>query len=386
MASYEQHPPRFPLTVWVWPPLLLLIAVGIVWWRFGGSLMLASTPTFNAPTVVDAQPRDVTPRGTLAEDEQNNISIYKKCAPSVVHITSITRRSDPISLNVQQVPRGTGSGFIWRDTGYIVTNYHVVEAGNAWDVTLHDHTTYKAQLVGTFPDKDLAVLQIDAPKEKLRPISVGTSGDLQVGQKVFAIGNPFGLDQTLTTGIISALDREIESVTGRPIRSVIQTDAAINPGNSGGPLIDSSGHLIGVNTAIASPTGAYAGIGFAIPVDEVNRIIPEIITHGKVVRAGLGVTVASDQMIRDNDLQGVLILNVQPEGAAAKAGLQPTRRNNRGTIVLGDQILSVNGKEIKTAKDLFAQLEQFKVGDTVQLHILRGDQTLDVPVSLGPVS
>jgi S1-C subfamily serine protease len=223
------------------------------------------------------------PRGELAADEQSTIALYKRCAPSVVHITSLARQTNPYTLNVQQIPRGTGSGFVWSKDGFVVTNYHVIQGASGATVTLADGTSHRARLVGAYPDKDLAVLRIDAPAAALYPIDVGTSADLQVGQKVFAIGNPFGLDQTLTTGVISALNREIESVTGRPIRGVVQTDAAINPGNSGGPLLDSYGRLIGVNTAIASPNGASAGIGFAIPVDEVNRVVPELIAKGKAV-------------------------------------------------------------------------------------------------------
>jgi len=218
---------------------------------------------------LNALPRAITPRGDLAEEEKTTIALFRQASPSVVHITTLAVRQDAFSLDVFQIPQGTGSGFVWDNQGRIVTNFHVIRDADAAQVTLADHSSWKARLVGAYPDKDLAVLMVDAPKDRLHPIAIGTSHDLQVGQRLFAIGNPFGLDQSLTTGIISALGREIESVNRRAIKDMIQTDAAINPGNSGGPLLDSSGRLIGVNTAIYSPSGASAGIGFAIPVDEV---------------------------------------------------------------------------------------------------------------------
>jgi len=218
---------------------------------------------------LSALPRAITPRGDLAEEEKTTIALFRQASPSVVHITTLAVRQDAFSLDVFQIPQGTGSGFVWDNQGRIVTNFHVIRDADAAQVTLADHSSWKARLVGAYPDKDLAVLMVDAPKDRLHPIAIGTSHDLQVGQRLFAIGNPFGLDQSLTTGIISALGREIESVNRRAIKDMIQTDAAINPGNSGGPLLDSSGRLIGVNTAIYSPSGASAGIGFAIPVDEV---------------------------------------------------------------------------------------------------------------------
>ena len=232
----------------------------------------------------------MTPRGPLAADEQAHIDLFRRSSPSVVHITTVATQRDLFSMNVMQVPRGTGTGFVWDDSGHIVTNFHVIQGGSGAKVTLADQTTFDAKLVGAFPDRDLAVLRIEAPKAKLPPLAIGSSRDLIVGQRVYAIGNPFGLDQTLTIGIVSALNREIESFNGRSIRGVVQTDAAINPGNSGGPLLDSAGRLIGVNTQIASPSGASAGIGFAIPVDEVNRIVPRLIRDGRFVRPAIGVS------------------------------------------------------------------------------------------------
>jgi S1-C subfamily serine protease len=334
----------------------------------------------------DAVPRAITPRGDLAADEKATIELYNQAKPSVVHITSLANRRDYLSFNVQQVPEGTGSGFVWDQDGHIVTNYHVIQHADAAVVTLWDQTSWKARTVGTYPDKDLAVLQIDAPRGKLTPIPIGRSDDLQVGQKAFAIGNPFGLDQTLTTGIISALGREIESVSKRPIRNVIQTDAAINPGNSGGPLLDSAARLIGVNTAIFSPSGVSVGIGFAIPVDEVNRIVPQLIANGKITRPGLGVQVATDQLARQLQKTGVLIIGVQPDSPAEKAGLRRTKRDaSTGSIILGDVIVAVDGKAVKTTNDLFALLDTKKVGDTVTVTVEREAKKVDVPVTLAPV-
>jgi S1-C subfamily serine protease len=242
-------------------PLLTVLAA---------TLLAATTLLGGSGAALAQQPRAVAPRGALGADEQANIELFRRVSPSVVHITTLETQRDMFSMNVMQVPRGTGTGFVWDAAGHIVTNFHVIQGGSGARVTMADQTSFQAKLVGAFPDRDLAVLKIDAPPSKLPPIAVGTSRDLQVGQRVYAIGNPFGLDQTLTLGIVSALNREIESFNGRTIRGVVQTDAAINPGNSGGPLLDSAGRLIGVNTQIASPSGASAGIGFAIPVDEVN--------------------------------------------------------------------------------------------------------------------
>src|SRR5688572_23466212 len=240
-------------------------------------------------STADANPRVPATRQALSPDEVNNINVFKAASPSVVNITTLAVARDAFSMNVQQVPRGTGTGFVWDERGYIVTNFHVVQEASGARVTLADQTSYRAQLVGVFPDRDLAVLKIDAPRQKLPPLAIGSSKELAVGQKVYAIGNPFGLDQTLTTGVVSALDREIDSVNQRTIRGVVQTDAAISPGNSGGPLLDSAGRMIGVNTAIYSMSGSSAGIGFAIPIDEVNRIVPRLIRDGRMVRPALGV-------------------------------------------------------------------------------------------------
>ncbi|HHH13620.1 MAG TPA: trypsin-like serine protease, partial [Thiolapillus brandeum] len=227
-----------------------------------------------------AEPRAVTPRGSLAEVEQTNIAIFRKASPSVVYITTTEDLVNLWTRDITRIPRGTGSGFVWDGHGHIVTNFHVIEGASAAYVRLQDQKTYRAVLVGASPADDLAVLRIQASLSILKPLPIGSSADLQVGQMVYAIGNPFGLDHTLTTGVISALDRTIRTENG-VVDGLIQTDAAINPGNSGGPLLDSAGRLVGVNTAIYSPSGAYAGIGFAVPVDRVNRVVPQLIAHGR---------------------------------------------------------------------------------------------------------
>jgi S1-C subfamily serine protease len=311
--------------------------------------------------------------------------LFKQALPSVVHITAITVQRDFFSLNLYQIPEGTGSGFVWDTNGDIITNFHVIQNADAAQVTLADQSAWKARRVGVAPDKDLAVLRIDAPANRLRPIPVGLSKDLQVGQAVFAIGNPFGLDQSLTTGVISALGREIESVTRRPIQGVIQTDAAINPGNSGGPLLDSAGRLIGVNTAIYSPSGASAGIGFAIPVDTVNRIVPELIRYGKVIRPGLGIQIAEEQIAERLGVIGVLVVDVVNGGAAAKAGIRPTRRESSGRVSLGDVITAVDGKKTESPNELFLALEKYRVGDTVSVTLLRDGKTVQTKITLEAV-
>jgi S1-C subfamily serine protease len=332
----------------------------------------------------DAVPRGVIARGDLAEDEKNTIAVFQEVSPAVVYITSIEVRRSLFSLNVYEIPQGTGSGFVWDREGRIVTNYHVIGDASRIEVTLGDGSVFKGIMVGAAPDKDIAVLQIAAPPEKLKPIPMGDSQSLQVGQKVFAIGNPFGLDHTITSGIVSALDREITAVTGRSIQGVIQTDAAINPGNSGGPLLDSAGRLIGVNTAIYSPSGVSAGIGFAVPVDVVNRVVPEVIRQGRVIRPGIGVTLASERVVRRLDIKGLLVLNVQPGSTAEKAGIRETRQI-RGKVILGDIILAVNGTPVESYDDLRNELERYHIGDEVTLIVLRDEEPTEVKIQLEEV-
>ena len=332
-------------------------------------------------------PRAVTPRGDLGEDEKATIKLFEETSPSVVFITTINLRRDFFSTNIYKMPAGTGSGFIWDSDGHIVTNYHVIKGADEAQITLWDQSTWDAKLVGVEPDKDLAVLKIKAPDDRLKPIKIGESKNLLVGQKAFAIGNPFGFDQTLTTGVISALGREIESVTRRPITGVIQTNAAINPGNSGGPLLDSAYRLIGINTAIYSPTGSYAGIGFAVPVDTINRIVPQLIEYGKVIKPGLGINIAPDSFVSTRlNTTGVLILNVIEGGGAEKAGLKATTQSDNGKISLGDIIKKVEGKNVEDSSDLFRILDAKVVGDTVNVAVDRDGKDLNFEVTLGALT
>lgn len=354
--------------------VLLIIVLVRNWWQ--GANQPAPLPP----------PDPVVPAGNLADDEKATIQLFRQTSQSVVNITTSALARDSFSLNVLEIPKGTGTGFIWDAQGHIVTNSHVVDEGTAWKVTLADQSTWDAEVVGAAPDRDIAVLKINADVSRLRPMLVGTSTNLEVGQKVFAIGNPFGLDQTLTTGIISGLEREMRSRTNRLIEGVIQTDAAINPGNSGGPLLNSSGELVGVNTAIYSPSGASAGIGFAIPVDAVKRAVPQLIENGRIIRPGIGVRVAAEAITQRLGIEGVLIVSVVSGGPAESAGLRPTRlRSNSGQ--LGDVITAVNGKAVANSDQLFNRLESFNIGDKVTLSILRGartnnEQRLDVEVTL----
>uniref|UniRef100_A0A0D6R4P4 PDZ domain-containing protein n=1 Tax=Araucaria cunninghamii TaxID=56994 RepID=A0A0D6R4P4_ARACU len=333
----------------------------------------------SANAFVMTQPRK------LQNDELATVKLFQENTPSVVYITNLAVRQDAFTLDVLEVPQGSGSGFVWDRDGHIVTNYHVIRGASDLRVTLGDQSTYEAKVVGYDQDKDVAVLRIDAPKDKLRPIPVGISADLLVGQKVYAIGNPFGLDHTLTTGVISGLRREISSAaTGRPIQDVIQTDAAINPGNSGGPLLDSSGSLIGINTAIYSPSGASSGVGFSIPVDTVSGIVDQLVKFGKITRPILGIKFAPDQSVEQLGVTGVLVLDAPADGPAGKAGLKPTKRDAYGRLVLGDIITAVNGKRVSNGSDLYRILDQCKVGDVVTVEVLRGDHKEKVQVTLEP--
>jgi S1-C subfamily serine protease len=322
-----------------------------------------------------------TPASSLAEYENATVELFRQAAPSVVYITTVALQRDLFSFDARKIERGSGSGIIWDRRGHVVTNFHVIRGAQGARVTLFDHSTWDAKLVGVAPEKDLAVLRIEAPDDVLQPIPVGTTQDLLVGQHVFAIGNPFGFDQTLTTGVISALGREIESAGNVPIRDVIQTDAAINPGNSGGPLLNSGGALVGVNTAIYSPSGAYAGIGFAIPADTVRWVATDLIAHGRLIRPSLGIDVASSQLARRLRVEGVLILNVKPDGAADKAGLQPTRRT-RGGISLGDVIVSIDGEQVTDSDDLLLAIERYEVGQTMVVTVIREGRKVPVQVTL----
>ena len=361
---------------------LASLAIGVVLGVLVSVLVLRSTGRDR--TVAVAQARPAAPRPALDADERATIELFKSASKSVAYITTSARRVDFWTRNVFEVPQGTGSGFVWDDQGHVVTNFHVIQGASRAEVTLGEDA-FEASLVGAFPDQDLAVLSIKAAKDKLSAMPIGTSADLQVGQKVFAIGNPFGLDHTLSTGIVSALDRTIQSANNRPIDGVIQTDAAINPGNSGGPLLDSAGRLIGVNTAILSPSGASAGIGFAIPVDAVNRVVSELITHGKVVRPRMGITLddrVSAIVTQRLGVEGVLLIDVESGSPAEAAGLVGTKQGRVSGFVPGDIVQEVEGKKVHSRDELLGRLSNYRPGDTVTLTVFREDQVRKVKVRL----
>jgi len=349
-------------------PLLTLLALGLF---FSG--------------YVRSAPRPITPRGPLTAEERGNISVFESSKASVVYITTSERVMDYWTLHVQTVPHGTGSGFIWDSAGHVVTNLHVIADASAATVRLADGKDYPATLIGISRTHDIAVLQIKIPASSAVPIPIGTSHDLQVGQKVYAIGNPFGLDWTLTTGIVSALDRSLTGENGNLIQHLVQTDAAINPGNSGGPLLDSAGRLIGMNTAIYSPSGASAGVGFAVPVDTVNRVVPELIAKGHYASPSLGVQTdetLSRAIARQLGVQGAAILRVRAGGPAAQAGLRGARFGRRNAIYPGDVIVALNGKNVDSVARLLALLDDLKPGDVVQLTVWREGKRIRVPVTL----
>lgn len=330
----------------------------------------------------DATPREITPRGNLAEDEQSTIALFKRASPSVVHITTTAVRQNVFTRDVFEIPAGSGSGIIWDHDGHVVTNLHVIQDAQRATVTLNDNTSYEARLVGYDADHDIAVLKIVAPKEKLVPIDVGTSKDLQVGQKAFAIGSPFEFDKTLTTGIVSGLDRTIKTERSL-IHGAIQTDAAVNPGNSGGPLLDSAGRLIGVNTAIFTQSGGSHGIGFAVPVDVVNLVVPDLIRDGSIDRPWMGVVVVENLWVGNQELQGVAVRFVAPDGPADRAGLQVMESDTtQPQGFRGDLIVRINGEAVQSRRDLLRILGQKRPGDTVQVAIIRNGSLLEVPVVL----
>ncbi|MEM9659708.1 MAG: trypsin-like peptidase domain-containing protein [Planctomycetota bacterium] len=367
----EQLQRRLTLT-WI---LLALIAIVFVW------------PTVKAWLGFGAAgvPRTITPRGDLAEFEKTTMALFESVSPSVVYLTTRARVDNPFSLRSLEVEAGSGSGFMWDEAGHIVTNYHVLQNASSARVFLFDQSSYEATTVGSSADHDLAVLRIRAPAALLRPVPVGESHDLRVGQAVFAIGNPFGLDQTLTTGVVSAKSRTIQGPSGRSIEEVIQIDAAINPGNSGGPLLDSAGRLIGVNSAIYSPSGASAGVGFAIPVDTVNRVVPQIIANGRYEPPQLGVHVRADlstAVTQRLGVEGVLIHEVVPGSGAATAGLRGVDFDQGELTRLGDIIQKIGDHPVASMNDLLAALEDYNRDDEVAVEYLRDCEVVVVDVRL----
>jgi S1-C subfamily serine protease len=349
-------------------PFAVVPAEGLVGETSGPTLPPGGTP----PRVTD----------DLTADERRTVEIFRRAAASVVHIANIAVRQDLFSLDVLQVQQGTGSGFVWDTNGHIVTNFHVIDGGDSFRVRLADQSEHPAKVVGYAVDKDLAVLRINAPTATLTPLPLGVSQRLVVGQSVYAVGNPFGLDHSLTVGVVSALGRELQSPGGRKIYDVIQTDAAINPGNSGGPLLDSSGRLIGVNSAIYSPSGASAGIGFAIPVDVVKRLVPQLIGRRRPIVPGIGIVALPDSIAERNQLEGVVVQEVAPGSPAARAGLEGLRRARGRGFYLGDRIVAVNGKRVQSLDDMTHLFEQHGVGAIVELTVVRGDEMRQVRISL----
>ncbi len=335
--------------------------------------------------MISANPKPVTPRGELSALEKSNIEIFENAKDSVVYISTLQTMVDPWSLSVFDVPRGTGSGFVWDKFGHIVTNFHVIKGASSARVRLSNGLDYPAALIGVDPSHDLAVLKIDPVLNVMKPVMIGDSKDLKVGQIVYAIGNPFGLDWTMTMGIISALDRVIDEEGGAKIKHAIQTDAAINPGNSGGPLLDSAGRVIGVNTAIYSPSGASAGIGFAIPIDLVNRVVSTLIAYGKYVKPSLGIE--SDDRVNEilrkrYGIEGVAVLSVKIGSSAYKAGLIPAKFYPDGSFEFGDIILKIDSKRVRSLSELEDILQNYSIGDRVVLEILRGDRKIEIPLIL----
>lgn len=351
----------------------------------GGALALNTMANARGSDGARDEPKPITPRGPLYEDERATIRIFEEVSPSVVFITTRSRvvvGRDMFRTYFRDV-EGAGSGFMWDERGHIVTNYHVIANARGLDVVLADGSVYEAELVGVVKERDIAVLRINAAPEALRPIPIGTSRDLRVGQRVLAIGNPFGLDQTLTTGVVSALGRTIESVAGNTIYNVIQTDAAINPGNSGGPLLDSAGRLIGVNTAIRSPSRASAGVGFAVPVDTVNHIVPQLIAFGEVRQPTIGIHALDPRLLGRGGVTGIIIQEVVPDSGAERAGLRGIEMAAPGRWTIGDIIVEIDGKILADFADLIPALRDYAVGDEVILTVLRGGERVRIPVVLG---
>ena len=360
----------------------LLVAAGL-----GAVLAWQFVPRFQSQSpAVTAEPRAIAARGDLAADESSTIELFERSKGSVVFITTTQLVRDFWSRNMFSIPRGAGSGFVWDVDGHVITNNHVIAGAAEAKVRLNDGRDYSARLVGASPAHDIAVLRIRVPERQPAALPVGTSADLKVGQKVFAIGNPFGLDWSLTTGIVSALDRSLPAEDGRTvIEHLIQTDAAINPGNSGGPLLDSSGRLIGINTAIFSPSGAYAGVGFAVPVDTVNRVVPQLIAKGKYTRPVLGIATDSqlnDVIAKQLGVKGVAVLRVEPGSPADAAGLRAARNAPDGGIVPGDIITAIDGKAVDSVARLVNRLDEQKIGDTIRLTVQREGKPMELTAIL----
>lgn len=363
--------------MWIRYRQVLVILLGLV--LLAGYLYFSRSDVIQNRT--ESPPREITPRGNLAEFEKTTISIFNSAAPSVVYI--FTEHAAAGFMGERRVNQGAGSGFLWDEAGDVVTNFHVIEGARRIQVRLDSGDAIEAVFVGGSPYHDLAVIRLRRKPAHLQPIPIGNSKDLQVGQSVYAIGNPFGLSRTLTTGVISALERRLPTTSGGEVEGVIQTDAAVNPGNSGGPLLDSGGRLIGVNTAIISESGSSAGIGFAVPVDVVNRVVPELISKGKVSRPGIGISVIDDETAAGLGIIGVVIDRVMPDSEASRAGLQGIDYRNR---LLGDIIEGVEGQPIHNFSAFMRAIQAHKIGERVKLTVRRGDRVREVSVTLMDIS
>jgi S1-C subfamily serine protease len=322
--------------------------------------------------------RTVDQRGPLSDAERANIELFERVSPSVVQVAARSSANNPLDED-EGAGAASGTGFVWDNNGHVVTNNHVVQNSNEVAVRFASGEVAQAEIVGVAPNYDLAVLRIKTARQLPPPVALGSSNDLKVGQLAFAIGNPFGLDQSLTSGIISALKRRLPTSSGREIANVIQTDTAINPGNSGGPLLDSAGRLIGVNTAIISPSGTSAGIGFAVPVDIVNRVVPELIQKGRVPTPGIGIVAASEAVATRLGIEGVIVVRTAPGSPAERAGIRGVNLNS-GAI--GDVIVQADGKPVHRLSDLTDQLEQVGAGKSVRVGVKRGSETRDVSVDI----
>jgi S1-C subfamily serine protease len=356
--------PQFSRSLAAALALLLVVAAGAVYLGYGPSPVSVA--------------RSVEPRGPLSEAERATIEVFERVSPSVVQV-AVRAPNGSIMEEDEGAPGASGTGFVWDETGHLVTNNHVVQGARMTAVRFASGDVAEAEVVGVAPNYDLAVLRVRGARQLPRPVAIGASGDLKVGQTAYAIGNPFGLDQSMSSGIISALKRRLPTSGGREIANVIQTDAAINPGNSGGPLLDSAGRVIGVTTAIISPSGSNAGIGFAVPVDVVNRIVPQLIRDGRVPTPGIGIVMANEAVAARLGVEGVIVVRTAPGSPAQRAGL---RGVDLASGELGDVIVEANGKPVRRLADLTDEIEQTGVGKPIRLTVRRGNQRRDVEAEI----
>ena len=364
-----------------------LIAVGTMAClsNFGNAWQARETANV---AMAEEAPRGISEPSSVS-DEQNSIEVYKTLSPGVAFITSTSYQED--FWGGVQEGKGSGSGSVIDNQGHILTNYHVIEDSQKLTVSLGGDKVYPAKIIGGDPDTDLAVIKIEPPASGLTVVPLGDSDKLSVGQKVLAIGNPFGLDRTLTTGVISGLQRPIRARNNRPIEGAIQTDASINPGNSGGPLLDKFGRMIGINSQILSPAGGSVGVGFAIPVNIAKRVVPQLVQYGEVRRPKLGANLYSVEQLSNQGLRlpvdkGLLVRSSLPGGPADRAGIRGISQTSNGEMVLGDIITSIDGEKLSDLDDLYRFLDKKQIGDTVQVEVYRNNRALTIPVKLSPLT